>query len=137
MQRLPLSFSSRLWGRSRSCGLFLLKVSLPLVLLLSVASDFSVYRHQCGVNFNGIDFCSSQVAINRFFTQKTNVKTQVSSSGVQVSERLNRCQVSLGQRQIVWTNCTRWFFVILPDVVSSFTAPDCLVSVALLNTMLG
>jgi len=101
-----------------------------------VASDFSVNRHQCGVNFNRVDFCSSQVAINRFFSQKTNVKTQISSGGVQVSERLNRCQVSLGQRQIVRANLTRWFFVILPDVVSSFTAPNRLVSVAFLNAML-
>jgi len=102
-----------------------------------VASDFSVNRHQCRVDFNRIDFCSSQVAINGFFSQKTNVKTQISSGGVQVSKGLNRCQVALGQRQIVWTNCTRWFFVILPDVVSRLAAPNRLVSVAFLNAMLG
>jgi len=114
-----------------------LQVSFALVFFLSVASDFSVNRHQCGVDFNRVDFCSSQVAINRFFSEKTNVKTQVSACGVQVSERLNRCQVSLGQRQIVWTYLTRRFFVFLPNVVSSFTAPNCLVSVALLNAMFG
>jgi hypothetical protein len=102
-----------------------------------VASDFSVNCHQCHVNFNGIDFGSSQVAINRFFAQKTNIKTQVSSGGVQVSKGLNRCQVALAQRQIVWTYLTRWFLVFLPDVLSSFTAPNCLVSVAFLNAMLG
>jgi hypothetical protein len=113
-----------------------LQVSFALVLFLAVTRHFSVYRHQCGVDFNGIDFCSSQVAINRFFSQKTNVKTQVSSGCVQVSERLNRCQVALGQRQIIWTYLARWFFVFLPNVVSSFTAPNRLVSVAFLNAML-
>jgi hypothetical protein len=102
-----------------------------------VTRHFSVNRHQCSVDFWCVGLVSSEIAINRFFSQKTNIKTQISSGGVQVSERLNRCQVSLGQRQIVRANLTRWFFVILPDVVSSFTAPDCLVSVALLNTMLG
>jgi len=81
-----------------------LQVSFALVLFLSVASDFSVNRHQCSVDFNRVDFCSSQVAINRFFSQKTNVKTQISSGCVQVSERLNRCQVALGERQIVRAN---------------------------------
>jgi len=76
------------------------------------------------------------MAINRFFAQKTNIKTQVSACGVQVSKGLNRCQVSLGQRQIVWAYLTRWLFIFLPDVVSSFTAPNRLVSVAFLNAML-
>jgi len=77
------------------------------------------------------------MAINRFFAQKTNVKTQVSSGCVQVSKGLNRCQVSLSQRQIVWTNLTRWLFVFCPDVVSSFTTPNRLVSVASLNAVFG
>jgi hypothetical protein len=101
-----------------------------------VASDFSVNRHQCSVDFNRVDFCSSQISVNGFFSEKTNIKTQISSGGVQVSKGLNRCQVSLGQRQIVWTNCTRRLFICLPDILSSFTAPNRLVSVAFLNAML-
>jgi hypothetical protein len=65
---------------------------------------FSVNRHKCRVDFNRVDFCSSQVAINRFFSKKANVKAKVSSGCVQVSKRLNRCQISLGQRQVVRTN---------------------------------
>ena len=49
--------------------------AVALVLFLAVTRHFSVNRHQCGVDFNRIDFGSSQVAINGFFSQKTNVKT--------------------------------------------------------------